>query len=987
MAIFPTETVEKIALVAADRVLVADSADGNKGKDTSFTSVASLIASLNPVDLTGKQDTLTAGSNITIDANNVISASGGGDATNAVLITNVNQSVDGIKDFTNLRQGGSPVVTLGNDQTLSGNKTFIGDTTLAETVVNGRLTVNGQLEVAPELVTETNSGTGEWYSNSALSSKVFTASGDRETIYLDAPGIVYPLSLTGGSNFTVNGILLTGNGQTFEAVTDGFIQPEDGGFDMTTSTSGYTTMTIAYSNTVEADAYITWLNANAGGEMTVAVTYTAVAELAFDEPVQFTTVGIGTEPRDNTGLIIEGDYDFPLIIATPSSSTAAPSIVFTERVGSGSTGDIFQIQGRANNSDGLQTIYTEVVGTVLDTDPDNERSAIDIEISRGAARTRAARFGEEIELIADTFDFNVASDTLVNGVGNDFTQAITLPGAISTGGTSIVVGSTTHPLFTELNVDDIFYFPAVPNFGIGTVTSKITTLGGIIFFRRSNLGVEVPVGAAVAKATSTTTSTLPALSVFDANRYGLSMTGDVNVVGSLTINGTAIGADNEAQFADQDALQTFITDKAAFSTNIGAITSNDLAGYLQANNSPNITGTWTFPDIVNVGKDIRHAGETDTYIRFNDVGERVSHVVGGNEIFRIEDDRFLFNPLNADLDFLLELPTGTPKSGTNFVMVSADNNGRRLIQHSPIPSDIGAATAAQGALANTALQNLDGVQQFAKDTTTVIGKEKLPQDTVYDADIANFLTSSDISSFITASSTDILTNKSIDAGQLTGTIVEGRIPTTIARTSQLPSTPSSVGLGSISEDSDSVNIAKDLEVSGDLLLENGWDLNGTPLGLQIAKGATGKFYINNSTRHISFLDIGLANGSGINFSSGTTYSDANKLDDYEEEDWTPNPTLGTVDSVSSATYTKTGNVVNLFGRLNITTSAVGVVNIIVIEGIPYAADIISSGTLVISTDVDGVHLAEVSTNAVTLITASALSNQSCHFQAAYTTTA
>jgi len=46
---------------------------------------------------------------------------------------------------------------------------------------------------------------------------------------------------------------------------------------------------------------------------------------------------------------------------------------------------------------------------------------------------------------------------------------------------------------------------------------------------------------------------------------------------------------------------------------------------------------------------------------------------------------------------------------------------------------------------------------------------------------------SDLSSFITASSSDTLTNKSIDAGQLTGTIADARIPSGIARDSELSS--------------------------------------------------------------------------------------------------------------------------------------------------------------------------------------------------------
>ena len=55
--------------------------------------------------------------------------------------------------------------------------------------------------------------------------------------------------------------------------------------------------------------------------------------------------------------------------------------------------------------------------------------------------------------------------------------------------------------------------------------------------------------------------------------------------------------------------------------------------------------------------------------------------------------------------------------------------------------------------ADSALQNLDGVQQFAKDTTTRLGKEKLPEDTVYDADLSSYATSTDLT-YTNLSTTD-----------------------------------------------------------------------------------------------------------------------------------------------------------------------------------------------------------------------------------------
>jgi hypothetical protein len=69
------------------------------------------------------------------------------------------------------------------------------------------------------------------------------------------------------------------------------------------------------------------------------------------------------------------------------------------------------------------------------------------------------------------------------------------------------------------------------------------------------------------------------------------------------------------------------------------------------------TGTKTFPNIVNIGKYLRHAGDTDTRLVFFDAGDLIAFEAGGVEIFRISEgtqDEFIVNDFGGDVDFRVE---------------------------------------------------------------------------------------------------------------------------------------------------------------------------------------------------------------------------------------------------------------------------------------------------------------------------------------------
>jgi hypothetical protein len=73
-------------------------------------------------------------------------------------------------------------------------------------------------------------------------------------------------------------------------------------------------------------------------------------------------------------------------------------------------------------------------------------------------------------------------------------------------------------------------------------------------------------------------------------------------------------------------------------------------------------------------------------------------------------------------------------------------------------------------------------------------------------------------------------------------------------------------------------------------------------------------------------------GQGIDFSATPGTGTSELLADYEEGTWTPgNGTNSTVNSVSSAFYTKVGRIVNAYAYFNVTTTSAS----ITITGLPF----------------------------------------------------
>jgi hypothetical protein len=79
-----------------------------------------------------------------------------------------------------------------------------------------------------------------------------------------------------------------------------------------------------------------------------------------------------------------------------------------------------------------------------------------------------------------------------------------------------------------------------------------------------------------------------------------------------------------------------------------------------------------------------------------------------------------------------------------------------------------------------------------------------------------------------------------------------------------------------------------------------------------------------------------ASGAGITFPATQSAStDANTLDDYEEGTWTPTVGGNSTYSLQEGTYTKIGNLVNLYGRIII--SSIGTGSTSRITGLPFNA--------------------------------------------------
>jgi len=138
--------------------------------------------------------------------------------------------------------------------------------------------------------------------------------------------------------------------------------------------------------------------------------------------------------------------------------------------------------------------------------------------------------------------------------------------------------------------------------------------------------------------------------------------------------------------------------------------------------------------------------------------------------------------------------------------------------------------------------------------------------------------------------------------------------------------------------------------------------------LNIATGVTtGKmvFYTNDTVRMklpaaggvqaVTTVSVGdatpSASGAGITFpASQSASSDANTLDDYEEGTWTPADASGASLSftVTSATYTKIGRIVNLFSYFAFPSNAS--TNPVLISGLPFTAATNTFAPVICETD-------------------------------------
>ena len=126
-------------------------------------------------------------------------------------------------------------------------------------------------------------------------------------------------------------------------------------------------------------------------------------------------------------------------------------------------------------------------------------------------------------------------------------------------------------------------------------------------------------------------------------------------------------------------------------------------------------------------------------------------------------------------------------------------------------------------------------------------------------------------------------------------------------------------------------------------------LAGTEVLPIVQSGATVKVAVSDLTagRAISATQITLttgsvivASGQGIDFSATPGTGTSELFDDYEEGTWTPSVTssIGTITTLGTVTgtYTKIGEIVTLFTRIDVTLNGTGA-GVIKVAGLPYSA--------------------------------------------------
>ena len=690
----------------------------------SMETLAAYVAGQNPIDLSSKQDVLTAGTGITIDSNNVISSMATGDATNAVLITNVNQSIEGIKDFTTLRVGGVGVMLVGNDQTVGGVKTFTDPpvfpngtifpgTLQANGVVQGDLSITGDLTVGSTATQITN-----------FLSTVANEGGRQVVTLTDTTS---PAPIPTSSHMFVDGV-------------------ETGVFDRILAFSTDNTGTISITAGV-GEYYLVYVDINNWYLFETASTQSQAAAGAFPARINYYTTNVIA----SIGTYTAGDQ---VSLYSSTSSTSIEDFV-----------DFFQ----TNTPIDTEVPWDASLGrNIVDAEGDTERVIGAVGISflgseaplfSWATTTDQYEIGDivRIRIYEDDVDQSIASPVIdvrkqISVTANSDIDTTT--GDLGAGGFAFVI-ITSGGLTTLQNVSietgtegsNTFYYLATDQIRIDRSSQvqatqfenpSMITLDG-----RAEVGELETDGQVILKNLPTIDPLIDGKlwsnsgnivqSGFDETAFG-SVNGQIVTIGgnSVTVPTSTGGAEddripssttlhNYPRFGGTDGGMEERT-PAQVATDIGAVTNSDLINYLQTGSSPTITGTWTFPNTVNFGQRLVHDGESDTYIEFDSGGDRVKYNVGGREIVRMEDDRWLFNPGNVANTFMIAgLPSGTPKSSNAFVAVSSDNNNRRLVEAGITASDVSGlgtaattdatsyATSAQGTKADSALQTLPTV--------------------------------------------------------------------------------------------------------------------------------------------------------------------------------------------------------------------------------------------------------------------------------------
>jgi hypothetical protein len=282
------------------------------------------------------------------------------------------------------------------------------------------------------------------------------------------------------------------------------------------------------------------------------------------------------------------------------------------------------------------------------------------------------------------------------------------------------------------------------------------------------------------------------------------------------------------------------------------------------------------------------------------------------------------------------------------------NGGTGASDAATARTNLSAASAAQGALADTALQPADiGVSVQGYDATILTSSDIGSTVQGYDATI---LTSSDIGSSIQAYDAD--TAKTDVSNTFTANQVINANLTVDTNTLHVDATNNLVGIGEASP-------AAGLHVrasTGDIYqrwqrlsgqyiditqTSGGSDIKSYGKSLNIGDyGGFGVYFRQNGLNRMSLETSGnvkiqnnleFNSGNGIDFSATSGTGTSELLDDYEEGTWSGAITDGTTDKTFTGYYTKIGNTVYIRGgKENIQQSGTALSGTIYVTGLPYS---------------------------------------------------